>query len=97
LINTVYNHGSTTVLILDNSITGMTGHQQNPTTGKDIYLNLAEQIDLETLCRACGVKSVVVVDPFKKEECIKALKEETAKDEVSVIIVRRPCALIVNK
>ncbi len=97
LINAVYNHGSITVLILDNSITGMTGHQHNPTTGKDIYMNPAEQIDLETLCRACGVKNVVVVDPFKKDECVKALQDETAKDEVSVIIVRRPCALILNK
>ncbi|HPF87854.1 MAG TPA: indolepyruvate ferredoxin oxidoreductase subunit alpha [Candidatus Limiplasma sp.] len=94
LIDAVYGQEAITVLILDNRITGMTGHQQNPATGFDIHNNPAPMLDLEALCKGCGVEHVVVVDPLNLEETKRALQEETARDAVSVIIARRPCALI---
>lgn len=94
LINIAYNATNSTVIILDNSITGMTGHQQNPTTGYNIKGDPAAKIDLETLCRAVGINRVRVVDPYCLEECDKAIREELAADEPSVIISRRPCALL---
>ncbi len=94
LINTVYNSGTTTTIILDNSITAMTGHQQNPTTGKNCKGEPANAVDLVALCKACGVKRVREVDPFDIKEMKKIIQEETAADEASVIITRRPCILI---
>lgn len=94
LIDIVYNKGINTVLILDNSITGMTGHQDNPTTGKTIRGEDTYQIDLEMLVKACGINSVRIADPFDVKEFEKVVKEETAKDEPSVIIAQRPCALL---
>ncbi len=94
LINTVYNNGNSTVIIMDNSITGMTGHQQNPTTGLTIKGEPARQINLEKLCEAIGVKRVTVVDPFNVGEIKRVLKEEVSTKEPSVIISRRPCALL---
>ena len=94
LVDAVYNQEAITVLILDNRITGMTGHQQNPSTGLDIHNQPAPAIDLEKLCEGCGVKRVVVVDPFDLAAMEQTLKEETARDEVSVVIARRPCALL---
>ena len=94
LINIVYNHSNSTVMILDNSITGMTGHQQNPCTGLTLKNDPAYAVDLEALCRAVGVKRVSVVDPFDIEAVEKTVKEELAAEEPSVIIVRRPCALL---
>ena len=94
LINTVYNKGAGTVIILDNSITGMTGHQDNPTTGKTIRGEATKQVDLELLCKAVGVEHVRVADPFDVKAFEKAVKEETARDDVSVIIAQRPCALL---
>ena len=94
LINIAYNDSASTVIILDNSITGMTGHQQNPTTGLNLKGDPAAKIDLETLCKAVGIRRVTVVDPYNLAECEKAIKEETATDEPSVIISRRPCALL---
>ncbi len=94
LIDIVYNHGANTVIILDNSITGMTGHQDNPLSGKDIYGNPAKQVDLEMLCRSIGVERVVVADPFDVKNFERVVKEETAVDEPSVIIAQRPCALL---
>ncbi len=94
LVDAVYNQEAITVVILDNRITGMTGHQQNPASGKDIHGNPAPAVDLEKLCESCGVKHVTVVDPFDLKAVEKALREETARDEVSVIIARRPCALL---
>ncbi|MGN1038135.1 MAG: indolepyruvate ferredoxin oxidoreductase subunit alpha [Mailhella sp.] len=96
LVNIVYNDSPGTVVILDNSITGMTGHQQNPTTGFNLKGDPCAKIDLETLCRAVGVKRVRVVDPYNIAECEKAVKEELAAREPSVIISRRPCALLKN-
>ena len=94
LANVAYNQSNSTVIILDNSITGMTGHQQNPTTGYNIKGDPAGKIDLESLCRAMGFNRVRVVDPYNLAECDQAVKEELAADEPSVIISRRPCALL---
>ena len=96
LIDAVYGKEAITVLILDNRITGMTGHQQNPATGLDIHNQPAPAVDLEALCKSCGVNHVAVVDPFDVKSVEKALREETARDEVSVIIARRPCALLIR-
>lgn len=94
LINIAYNESNATVIILDNSITGMTGHQQNPTTGYNLKGDPCTKIDLESLCRAVGIKRVRVVDPYDMDACEKALTEELAAKEPSVIISRRPCALL---
>lgn len=94
LANIAYNQSNSTVIILDNSITGMTGHQQNPTTGYNIKGEPAGKIDLEALCHAMGFNRVRVVDPYNLAECDKVLKEELAANEPSVIISRRPCALL---
>ncbi|MDD4744831.1 MAG: indolepyruvate ferredoxin oxidoreductase subunit alpha [Eubacteriales bacterium] len=94
LLNSVYNHSDSTILILDNSITGMTGHQQNPATGRDIRLREAPAVDLEALCRVLGAASVRVVDPADTWQVEKVVSEEVARPGVSVVIARRPCALI---
>ena len=94
LVNVAYNASNTTVIILDNSITGMTGHQQNPTTGKNLKGDPAYAVDLEALCHALGINSVRVVDPYHMAETEAVIREELAKDEPSVIISRRPCALL---
>ena len=94
LINIAYNESTSTVIILDNSITGMTGHQQNPTTGYNIKGEPAGKIDLEQLCRAMGFERVRVVDPYDLKATDQAVKEELAAREPSVIISRRPCALL---
>lgn len=94
LVNIAYNESASTVIILDNSITGMTGHQQNPTTGFNLKGDPCAKIDLEALCRAVGIKNVRVVDPYNLKECNDAINEELSKDEASVIISRRPCALL---
>ena len=94
LINTAYNESNSTVIILDNSITGMTGHQQNPTTGYNLKGDPCAKIDLESLCRAVGINRVRVVDPYDLAACDAAVKEELAAKEPSVIISRRPCALL---
>ncbi len=94
LVNIAYNDSNSTVIIVDNSITGMTGHQQNPTTGMNLKGDPAAKIDLETLCRAVGIRRVRVVDPYDLAACDTAVKEELAANEPSVIISRRPCALL---
>ena len=94
VINVAYNESNSTVIILDNSITGMTGHQQNPTTGFNLKGDPATKIDLESLCRAVGIKRVRVVDPYNLKECDEVIKEEVAAEEPSVVISRRPCALL---
>jgi len=94
LADIAYNRSNSTVIIVDNSITGMTGHQQNPTTGLDIHGDPAGKIDLEALCRAIGIDRVRVVDPYDLNAAEAAVKEELAADEPSVIISRRPCALL---
>ncbi|MDE7304009.1 MAG: indolepyruvate ferredoxin oxidoreductase subunit alpha [Oscillospiraceae bacterium] len=94
LVNIAYNSTNSTVIILDNSITGMTGHQQNPTTGKNLKGDPAAAVNLEELCKAIGIKRVRVVDPYNLAETEAAIKEELAVPEASVIISRRPCALL---
>ena len=94
LANIAYNQSNSTVIILDNSITGMTGHQQNPTTGRNIKGGPAGKIDLESLCKAMGFNRVRVVDPYDLKATEAAVKEELAANEPSVIISRRPCALL---
>ena len=93
LINAVYDRSNINVIILDNRITGMTGHQQNPATGFDIHGNPAPQLNLEAVCEAVGAH-VRVVNPLQMKDMEQALREETQRDGVSVIIARYPCALL---
>ncbi len=94
LVNIAYNASASTVIILDNSITGMTGHQQNPTTGYNIKGDPAAKVDLTALCHAVGINRVRVVDPYDLAAVREAVREELAADEPSVIISRRPCVLL---
>ena len=94
LIDIAYNKGISTIVSLDNSITGMTGHQQNPTTGYTIKGDPTAAVSLEKLVQAIGIHRVRVVDPYDLKETQEALKEELAVEEPSVIIARRPCALL---
>jgi len=93
LIDMVYNGNTGTVMIMDNSVTAMTGGQENPTTGKSLRGEPAPKLDLKELCRACGVKNIRVVDPHDLQEMEKVLREERAREELSVIITRRPCIM----
>ena len=94
LMNMVYNHGTGTVMILDNSTTGMTGHQDHAATGKTLQGDPTYAIDIPALCRTIGVKNVIEINAFDIAELEKVVKEETAKDEVSVIITKTPCVLL---
>ncbi len=94
LVDIAYNGSNSTVIILDNSITGMTGHQHNPTTGYNIKGDPAGKIDLEALCRSIGINRVAVVDPYDLKESERVIREELAAEEPSVIISRRPCVLL---
>ena len=94
LVNIAYNATNSTVIILDNSITGMTGHQQNPTTGYNIKGDPAAAVNLEELCHAIGIKRVRVVDPYDLAQCEEVILEELSIAEPSVIISRRPCMLL---
>lgn len=94
LSDIVYNKGINTVIILDNSITGMTGHQDNPTTGKTIRGESTKQVDLIKLCEALGVEHITVADPFDVKRFEQVVRTEVERDDVSVIIAQRPCALL---
>lgn len=94
LLNMVYNKATGTVIILDNSTTGMTGHQEHAATGKTLAGEATYAVDLVDLCHALGVKSVSVVNAFDTEKLKETIKAEVAKDEVSVIISQAPCALL---
>lgn len=94
LIDIVYNKGVGTVIVLDNSITGMTGHQNNPLNGLDISGNPAKQIDLVLLAKSIGIERVRIIDPFYVDESVRVIKEEVNTMEPSLIIARRPCALL---
>ncbi len=94
LVNMVYNRGASTVIVLDNRITGMTGHQQNPTTGLTLKNEPTPEVSIAAVARAYGVKRVVEADPADLSALERVIKEELAADEVSVIIARRPCALL---
>ena len=94
LINAVYNQSGITLMILDNSTTGMTGHQQHPATGKNLKGEPAPVVLLDELCRACGVKDLAIVDAYDVKAVEKAVKAAINSPEVSVIIAQRPCALL---
>ncbi len=94
LIDVVYNRGFSTVIILDNRTTGMTGHQPNPSTGITLSGETSSCIDIEALCRAIGVQHVVTIDPHKHEGAMKILRQELERPEPSVIIAKAPCALL---
>ncbi|MBQ4566112.1 MAG: indolepyruvate ferredoxin oxidoreductase subunit alpha [Oscillospiraceae bacterium] len=94
LVNIAYNNSNSTVIILDNSITGMTGHQHNPTTGYNLKGDPAAKVDLEALCKALGIERVRVVDPYDLKQCESVIREELSVDAPSVVISRRPCALL---
>lgn len=94
LIDIVYNKGVGTVIVLDNSITGMTGHQNNPLNGMDISGDPTVKIDLELLAKSIGINRVRVIDPFDVEDSIKVIREEVNAMEPSLIISKRPCALL---
>ena len=94
LMNMVYNQATGTVMILDNSTTGMTGHQDHAATGKTLMGDPTYAIDIPGLCRAMGIKNVVEVNAFDIETLEKTIREEVAKDEVSVIITNSPCVLL---
>lgn len=94
LIDIAYNATNSVVIVLDNSITGMTGHQQNPTTGYNIKGDPASAVDLESLCHSVGIDNVAVCDPYNLDETIAIIKEQLEKDGPSVVISRRPCALL---
>lgn len=94
LVDIAYNRSNSTVIVLDNSITGMTGHQNNPANGKNIYGDPASAVNLEALAHAIGINSVTVVDPGDLADTERVIKEELAKAEPSLIIARKPCALL---
>ncbi len=97
LMNMVYNQGTGTVMILDNSTTGMTGHQDHAATGKTLMGNETYSIDIYGLCKAIGIEHVEIVNAFDVEKLTKLVKEETARDEISVIIAKAPCVLLNKK
>jgi indolepyruvate ferredoxin oxidoreductase alpha subunit len=97
LINAAYNGGSLTLIILDNSTTGMTGHQDHPATGYTLKKKEAKRLNLESICHSCGADSVRVVDAYDMAQIEKAVREEAESDRVSVIIARRPCVLLEKK
>lgn len=94
LVEAVYNNANATIIIVDNSTTGMTGHQNHPATGRTIDNKETFKLDIEQLCRVIGAKTVTVVDPYQLKELERVIKEETNKEGVSVIIARRPCVLL---
>ena len=94
LINAVYNNSGSTIIIMDNSITGMTGHQQNPTTGYNIHNQPAPQLSIENICTACGVADVKIVDPCDLSATKNAIVESLANPQTSVVITRSPCILL---
>ncbi len=96
LINMVYNGCKGTVMILDNRITGMTGHQHNPCTGFNAKGEPAPEIDIKAVCQSIGIKNIVEIDPFELNDLEKLIKEESEREELSVIITKRPCVLIIK-
>lgn len=97
LMDAVYNRSNVTVIILDNRTTGMTGHQNHPATGKTIRNEPTYELDIGEVCRAVGVKSIHTVDPNDIANFERVLKEELEKEEVSVIIAKRPCVLLTKR
>ena len=94
LIDIAYNNSNSVTIILDNSITGMTGHQQNPTTGYNIKGEPAAAVSLEKLCEAVGINNVFVVDPYDLKDCYDNISKALSLNAPAVVISRRPCALL---
>lgn len=94
LVNAVYNKSNPLMVILDNRITAMTGHQPNPGMGKTLMGKETEELSIEEIAKACGVKNIKVLDPANMQELDSTVKEFLAKDEASVIICKRICALL---
>jgi indolepyruvate ferredoxin oxidoreductase alpha subunit len=94
LIDIAYNNSNSVTIILDNSITGMTGHQQNPTTGYNIKGEPAAAVSLEKLCEAVGINNVFVVDPYDLDDCYTNISKALSLNAPAVVISRRPCALL---
>lgn len=94
LVNMVYNNGTGTVIILDNSTTAMTGHQENAATGKTLQGEPTKEINIFGFCKAIGIKNVTEINAFDVAGLEKLVKEETAKDEIAVIITKSPCVLL---
>ena len=94
LMNMVYNKSTATVMILDNSTTGMTGHQDHAATGFTLKGEVTPAINLYNLCKAIGIEHVYEVDVFDVDKLEEVIKRETARDELSVIIAESPCALL---
>ncbi len=90
----VYNKGFSKVVILDNRTTGMTGHQENPSTGRTLKGEETNEIDIEAFVKAIGIKNFAVVDPYRPKEAMKIIKEELSKDGPGVIMTKKPCALL---
>lgn len=97
LLDIAYNQGATTTIILDNSTTAMTGHQDHPATGWTLSKKPTDKVDLAALAKVLGIKRVVVADPFELDNLKNTIKEEAEADESSVVIIRRPCALLVKE
>ena len=97
LMNSFYNQSTGTVMILDNSTTGMTGHQDHAATGKTLQGDIVPAISIYNLCKSIGIKNVTEVDAFDIETLEKVVKEEVAKDELSVIITKSPCVMLKQK
>ena len=97
LMNMYYNQGTGTVMILDNSTTGMTGHQDHAATGKTLQGDIVPAINIYNLCKSIGIKNVIEVDAFDIETLERVVKEEVAKDEMSVIITKSPCVMLKQK
>jgi indolepyruvate ferredoxin oxidoreductase alpha subunit len=97
LINAVYNKSNPLVVILDNRITAMTGHQPNPGMGRTLMGDMTEELSIEEITKACGVKNVKVLDPINMQDLENTVKDFLAKDEISVIICKKICALLVKR
>lgn len=94
LINMVYNDSKATIIIFDNLSTAMTGRQPNPATGVTIGGQKTKRIWIEELCKACGIEEVNIIDPYDPKECQKAIEKAVTKEEISVLIARKECALL---
>ncbi len=97
IMNVVYNHGATTTIILDNRVTAMTGHQDNPFTGRTLMGDPARDLDIAEVCRALGVEQVTVVDPYDVAETERALREAVDSEGPSVVVAQQACALLVRE
>ncbi|MHC1748527.1 MAG: indolepyruvate ferredoxin oxidoreductase subunit alpha [Cellulosilyticaceae bacterium] len=97
LIDVVYNKGMSTIIIADNSTTGMTGHQNHPATGKTLKGEDTYAIDIPTICSAIGIKNVIVVDAYDMKQVEQVIRQEIQKEEPSVIITKAPCKLLIKE